>query len=336
MTSTTRTTEHPDVSEIADLGEGLLPLSRAVEVQRHLLSCVLCEDVRSSLEEIESLLGSLPSPSPMPSDVAARIDAVLAAETRAHDRVSVGAPPEGLDVSRETSSGETAAQTDERTAARNADADPAVEQQRTGPSTSRPTTRPSPDFTRPGRNPGRRSSVTRRRIVLGAAFGAGILGVGTLLFQTADAMSDRAFSSDSSSKAAASTSETSAASQAGEFTAARLPEQVRDLLGSAPALLHTEEPDASAQEARPSGTPLAGDPLSAPYVPACVQRALGRTDAVLGAESGEYEGTEAYLVVLSDPTDSSLVTAYLVDARCTASDPSGTGSLMFSHSYPRS
>ncbi|WP_328720577.1 hypothetical protein OHT52_14560 [Streptomyces sp. NBC_00247] len=332
MTSTTGTTEHPDVSEIADLGEGLLSLPRAAEVRRHLLSCVLCEDVRSSLEEIESLLGSMPLPAPMPSDVAARIDAALAAEMRTHDRVAVGASSEDLDVSRETSSGETAVQTTEQPAARITDAHPAVQRQRKGPSVSRSTTRPSPDFTRPGR----RSSVSRRRIVLGAAFGAGILGVGTLLFQTADALPDRAFSSDASSKAAGPTSQTAAASEAGEFTAARLPEQVRDLLDSAPTLRHTEKPDSSAQEAHPSATPLVGDPLSAPYVPACVQRALGRTDAVLGAESGEYEGTETYLVVLSHPTDSTLVTAYLVDARCTASDPSGTGSLMFSHSYPRS
>ncbi|MEU1089068.1 hypothetical protein ACFYPN_19430 [Streptomyces sp. NPDC005576] len=162
--------------------------------------------------------------------------------------------------------------------------------------------------------------------------------MGTLLVQTAGTMLDNSSASDSASSAkiAPPESRTPAVSGAGEFTTATLPEQVRKLLGSTPTLRHTESADSPAQEPQPSGTPLLDDPRAAPYVPACVQRALGRTVTPLGAEPGEYEGTETYLVVLPHPTDSSLVSAYLVDARCTDSDPSGTGSLMFSHPYPRS
>jgi hypothetical protein len=42
MTSTTDTTQHPDVSEISDLTEGLLAPSRAADVQEHLDGCTLC------------------------------------------------------------------------------------------------------------------------------------------------------------------------------------------------------------------------------------------------------------------------------------------------------
>ncbi|MGW1438726.1 zf-HC2 domain-containing protein, partial [Streptomyces griseus] len=82
MTSTADTAQHPEVSEISDLTEGLLAPSRATDVRQHLAGCDPCSEVRDSLEEIRSLLGALPEPEPMPEDVAARIDAALAAEAR--------------------------------------------------------------------------------------------------------------------------------------------------------------------------------------------------------------------------------------------------------------
>lgn len=80
MSGTTGTIRHPDVSEISDLTEGLLSPSRTAEIRRHLGDCALCADVRTSLEEIRSLLGTLPGPARMPADIAGRIDAALAAE----------------------------------------------------------------------------------------------------------------------------------------------------------------------------------------------------------------------------------------------------------------
>lgn len=80
MSGTTGTIRHPDVSEISDLTEGLLSPSRTAEIRRHLGDCALCADVRTSLEEIRSLLGTLPGPARMPGDIAGRIDAALAAE----------------------------------------------------------------------------------------------------------------------------------------------------------------------------------------------------------------------------------------------------------------
>lgn len=67
MTSTTDTAGHPEVTEIADLSEGLLPPSRTADVRRHLDECPLCSDVHASLEEIRGLLGTLPGPPRMPT-----------------------------------------------------------------------------------------------------------------------------------------------------------------------------------------------------------------------------------------------------------------------------
>ncbi|MEU3155385.1 anti-sigma factor family protein, partial [Streptomyces griseus] len=82
MTSTADTAQHPEVSEISDLTEGLLSPSRTAEVQQHIAGCDLCSEVRDSLEEIRGLLGTMSAPEPMPDDIAARIDAALAAEAR--------------------------------------------------------------------------------------------------------------------------------------------------------------------------------------------------------------------------------------------------------------
>ncbi|MFG2317312.1 anti-sigma factor family protein [Streptomyces tendae] len=137
-------TGHPDVAEIADLTEGLLPASRTTEVRQHLEGCELCADVYASLTEIQGLLGTLPAPAPMPDDVAARIDAALAAE-------SPPAVADGTRVSRETST-----------------------------PVDRPAGHARPASTGPGRKERRRGG--RRRIaVLGAVAAAAAIGLGSVV-----------------------------------------------------------------------------------------------------------------------------------------------------------
>ncbi|MFJ9176900.1 anti-sigma factor family protein [Streptomyces sp. NPDC102360] len=81
MTSTTDTAEHPEVTEISELAEGLLPPTRTADVQQHLDGCALCADVLASLEEIRGTLGAVSAPPPrMPEEIASRIDAALAFE----------------------------------------------------------------------------------------------------------------------------------------------------------------------------------------------------------------------------------------------------------------
>lgn len=150
MTSTADTEQHPDVSEISDLTDGLLSPSRTAEVREHLDSCALCADVHASLEEIRGLLGTLPGPSRMPDDVAERIDGALAAEA-----LRQADPPEAAaaHVSRETS----------------------------------PPARTPAGHPRAATGPGRSAGVRRRRrnAVLGAVFGTAAVGVSVLLLRAA-------------------------------------------------------------------------------------------------------------------------------------------------------
>ncbi|MCX2179159.1 hypothetical protein KV205_01240 [Streptomyces sp. SKN60] len=172
MTSAADTTQHPDVSEISDLTEGLLPPTRSAAVRQHLGGCPLCADVRDSLEEIRGLLGTLPGPPRMPAEIAGRIDAALAAEAL----LSATAPDTEARVSRETS--------------------PA----RTSPSAAaggRPAGHPSAT-----RGPGRPRTARRRRVaVLGTVFGVAALGLGVFFVQsTPDSTADRSVSAASASR----------------------------------------------------------------------------------------------------------------------------------------
>lgn len=146
MTSTTDTAGHPDVTELSDLTEGLLPPDRSTGVRHHLGRCEPCADLYASLAEIRSLLGTAAEPERMPDDVAARIDAALAAEAppRADGQDTTGS------VSRET---------------------PAVQ--------DRPAGRPRAT-TGPGRKPSERGR-RRGRFVLGAVLTAAVLGSGALV-----------------------------------------------------------------------------------------------------------------------------------------------------------
>ncbi len=142
--STTDMTGHPDVAEISDLAEGILPSARTTDVRRHLASCALCADVYASLEEVQSLLGALPPPAAMPDDVAARIDAALAAEPQP-------GVADDAHVSRETSA-----------------------------PVGRPAGHPRHSSTGPGRKDRRRGG--RRRIaVLGAVAAAAAIGFGSVI-----------------------------------------------------------------------------------------------------------------------------------------------------------
>ncbi|WP_425831705.1 anti-sigma factor family protein [Streptomyces fractus] len=80
MTSTTDTAEHPEVTELSELAEGLLPPTRTTDVQQHLDGCALCTDVLASLEEIRGTLGAVSAPPRMPEEIASRIDAALSFE----------------------------------------------------------------------------------------------------------------------------------------------------------------------------------------------------------------------------------------------------------------
>ncbi|MEU2131818.1 hypothetical protein [Streptomyces sp. NPDC018352] len=317
MTSTTGTTQHPDVTEISELAEELLTPSRAAEVRDHVDGCELCGEVHASLMEIRELLGTVPMPQRMPDDIADRIDAALVAEAA----LGITKPSGSAHVSRET----------ER---------PAAEKPNTEPSPSdRPAGRP-----RATTGPGRRSVRRRRRTaVLGAALGAAVVGVSVFMLQSLQP------SQESGSLKAADRSSTAEENSGGAFSESTLGDRVHTLLlsaGSKPSKsadgmeAEKQAPSVEAQSTPSSssaGSESPQTPLRAPTVPVppCVQQGTGRNAAALAVEQGTYEGTDAFLVVLPHPSDATRVQAYVVDAACVRTAPAGKGELLLTHSYPR-
>ncbi|MFC8914321.1 hypothetical protein ACFT5C_00980 [Streptomyces sp. NPDC057116] len=303
MTSTTDTTQHPDVSEISDLTEGLLPPSRTADVKAHVDGCALCADVRTSLEEIRGLLGTLPGPTRMPADIAERIDAALAAEALL-DATAPASPAEH--VSRETA--------------------PVPVTPEAGPSepvrADRPAGRPRA-ATGPGR--GRPSRRRRRTAVLGAVFGAAALGVSALLFQVILPSGNDPDGSRTADSAVSAPEE-------GSFSGVAVEDRVEALLapGEKPG-----SPRAEKHQPPSADQPSTMFTQEAVKVPPCIQAGTGRSDQALAAQQGTYEGRSAYLVVLPHTTDPAKVQAYVLDAACTSTQVSAKADVLLTHAYPR-
>jgi anti-sigma factor RsiW len=296
--TTTDTTQHPDVSEISDLTEGLLPPSRTADVRAHLDGCPLCADVRSSLEEIRGLLGTLPGPARMPADIAERIDAALAAEALL-DATAPKEPDES--VSRETTSAPAPA--------------PAPASMHADRPAGRPTAATGPGRTRPAKR-------RRRTAVLGAAFGAAALGVGVLFFQAVQSGED---------SSGAKTVDTAIKAPDEEaFSGTAVEDRVAALLNA------SEKSKAPRTDRQPPSVdrPSTMSTEKAGAVPPCVQAGTGRADQALASQTGTYEGKAAYLVVLPHPTDASQVQAYVLDASCT-SRGTAKADVLLAHAYPR-
>lgn len=305
MTSAADTTQHPDVSEISDLTEGILPPSRTADLRRHLESCGLCADVRTSLEEIRGLLGTLPGAARMPVDIAERIDAALAAEALLDATAPQGSQRSDK-VSRETAVPEP------RPSKVSAPSTGARRPSVTG-TPDRPAGRPGA-ATAPGRDPSPRRR--RRRAVLSAACGLAVAGLGFVLFRGVLAAEDPAAVRQSDSAAVSSS--------AARFSGVPLSDKVRELLtpqesaaiDKAPGL----QPGAQTEGESGNTTMRTIAPL-----PSCVQKGIGRSEQPLAFEPGEYEGRAAYVVLLPQPGDTSQVDVYIVDAACTAADGGSAG-----------
>jgi anti-sigma factor RsiW len=309
VTSTTDTAGHPDVAEISDLTEGLLPPSRTADVRRHLDECELCADVHASLEEIRGMLGTLPGPLRMPDDVAGRIDAALAAEALLNATAPAGADtPVLVGASRSPSSADDSTHVSRETSA----------------TADRPSGHARSSTTGPGRKERTRRG-RRRAAVLGAVFTVAAFGLGSALVLS--------LNDGKPSKTTAQDRQTAADT----FSEGKLEQQVAGLLAKG----RTSENSSRAPHNTVGieGGPSIASPkiFKRPTVPDCVRKGIGNNDAsVLATEEGTYKGTEALLVVLSDAGDSSRVTAYIVDATCVTQAPSTPAKVLLTHSYPRS
>ncbi|MFD3917905.1 hypothetical protein [Streptomyces sp. NPDC058595] len=334
MTTTTGTTEHPDVSEISDLTEDLLSPARSAEVREHLDGCTLCADVHESLEEIRGLLGTLPGPPRMPADVAARVDAALAAEAL------LNATAATADVSRETSrtadsSAETASPEPEHETESEREAESAATTVVPCAPVPGPTVSDAPRADRPaGRpraatGPGRTRGQRRRRgVILGAVFGTAAIGVSVLLFQTSSSTSSVDYKADSGASQADGSGDV--------FSGTGIQDKVHSLLTSTPATgaPHMADGGSGGENSTREGTTTAS-PKALAQLPPCVQQGIGRAEPPLAAEKGIYRGVDAFLVVLSDPVDGNLVRAYVVDAACVDVTPPVKGELLLTKTYPR-
>ncbi|MGW7050213.1 hypothetical protein [Streptomyces sp. NPDC054887] len=226
MTSTAGTAQHPDVSEISDLAEGLLPPARTADVRRHIEACALCSDVQDSLDEIRGLLGTLPGPHRMPADIAGRIDAALAAEA-----LLDATTPEAAHVSRETTPAPPPA-------------DPA------------PADRPA-GHPRAATGPGRGGKGKRRRrgAVLGAVFGTAALGIGVLFMQSVESPDSKESFADRGTSAAKKADPT--------FSAAALEDRVQGLVAKQP-MSRQKTPEDAPSMGIESHTPLRGTDVPVP------------------------------------------------------------------------
>ncbi|MFG3319418.1 anti-sigma factor family protein [Streptomyces sp. NPDC048171] len=302
--STTDRAGHPDVAEIADLAEGLLPTARTTDIRRHLEECDPCADVYASLEEIQGLLGALPEPERMPDDVAERIDAALAAEA------SLKAP-----------AGEAASSDDSARVSRETSASPSA-----SAAADRPAGHARPSSTGPGRKDRRRGG--RRRIaVLGAVAAAAAIGLGSVVVSSLTGGSPSDDTAHGQQSAPADT-----------FSEGKLQDKVTGLL------VEGQGNESGPRTPRTFGTESEnGNETGAenhvfkqPTIPECVEKGIGRDDAVIATEKGVYQGKDVLLVVLPDASNDSRVTAYIVDSSCVREPAVSKAEILLKHSYARS
>ncbi|GAB3950493.1 hypothetical protein [Streptomyces sparsus] len=324
------TDDHPEVAEISALSEGLLSPDRSATVRSHLSDCSLCEDVRSSLEEIRSALGTLPGPTRMPEDITGRIDAALAAEAlldaTAPDSVTPRTAPAG--AARVTTGSSTGATSGARRVSRETE-DVGTDR------VSRETRRPASTSPSAGAGPGRsqrRPSRRRRAALLAVAGTVAAFSLGALFLPGL-------LSSDRGSEEQASDPGRSVAESSDGLSAAQLEKQVHALLaqstedGTEGALPQPKEaPEVGAQTETTS--PLRGEGGTA-GVPYCVREGVDRDEPPLAARAQTYDDTAAYLLVLPHPGDAGRVDAYVVEATCVSEAPNEPGRVLSTETFDR-
>ncbi|MFJ3787853.1 hypothetical protein [Kitasatospora sp. NPDC090091] len=90
LSSPEPTAAHPSVDELADLAEGLVDSAAdTAALRRHLDGCAECRETAEALGEVRALLGAVEPPA-LPTDVAARLDAALAAAVAERDEAEPG------------------------------------------------------------------------------------------------------------------------------------------------------------------------------------------------------------------------------------------------------
>ncbi|UQI48965.1 hypothetical protein M1P56_33940 [Streptomyces sp. HU2014] len=311
MTSTTGTDEHPEVAEISALTEGVLSPSRTSDLRRHLADCALCEDVRSSLDEIRGLLGTLPGPPRMPADVAGRIEAALAAEAL----LDSTSPEADSCVSRETV----------EPAPEPVSAEPVSRETADHPA-GRPRAATGPGRQTPGTGKAGRTRRSRRwpRVLLGSACAAAVIGAGSFFLQSGN---------DGGTSGADGGQESPP--PAVVLASGELGTRVQDLLGRPFQKAETRGMSSGNGAPEETGHTTLSAPGGAPP-PSCVREGIGRAETALAAEPDSYNGQDVHLVVLPHTGDTTLVDAYVVSSSCVTAAPPSPGKVLVKRTLPRS
>ncbi|GAA2084192.1 hypothetical protein GCM10009759_03030 [Kitasatospora saccharophila] len=288
---------HPALDALADLAEDLLPPDRAAALHAHLADCPACAEDFAALSGLPQLLADAPPPV-MPQDVADRLTAALAAlaaesAARAETGATRPAPPSGTVP---------------------AEAVPAAPR-RTGAPTGTPAA-----ATGPGRPPHRRRRG-RRLLLAGTAVAAVVFGLGlggSLLDRGSDGEGSSAgrYVSDAAAAPASQAAKSAAGSPAPQqvapgagaadgpdFTEARLPAQVRQLMAGAPP-----------QELGPTA------PDGTAALPSCLSAAAGRPGERPAATGpGRYLGRPVLALVFRPPGGDGPLDVYLATPDCPGS-----------------
>ncbi|MBQ0864404.1 anti-sigma factor [Streptomyces sp. RK75] len=350
--------EHPEIPEISALGEGILPVERQADLRAHLAECELCADVYASLEEIRETLGTLPGPTPMPEDVANRIEAALAAEAL----LSATAPEEAETTpSEEAASDDEAAPGDEAAPdSRTASQEGAVSRETAADPSGEPASGPTAD-------PVSRETATpvpltvrrrKRTVLLVAAASVAALTLGGITLRELTKPAPGEVSSETAQSATgkhapkdppSSTSSTDT-DAGGSSDDQQLRKRVQRLLSGEGSPSPSQKPPGNS--APPSDSPsvdtkqspssddntLRDDTLGGGQsVPSCVRDGINRTETPLAvAPDALFENRTGYLVVLPHQGGNpKLVDAYLVDPSCISADPPAPGKVLFKGTYPR-
>ncbi|WP_369183576.1 zf-HC2 domain-containing protein [Streptomyces sp. Y1] len=297
---------HPSIDELADLAEGLVEPAEAAEaLRRHLDGCAECRETVEALTEVQALLGDVETP-PMPADVAARLDAALAA---AAAEPAPRAPAEARTAPQEAPAAEPRAITP--TPARTASsAPPAAPPGRSGAATG----------------PGRPRRRRRLGLLAGAAAALGALAWGGVLWlvpgDTGRGASTTAAAPRPDVAAAQSPRSSGAAGTA--YQDDRLTAQIQQLLtrsATAPGLRPAEPGRSTAEQPTDGGAepPAQGSPAPAPHAAtgsaatACPAPAAGTP---LATDRGTYQGAPVDVLVYPVPGDAAHADVYLRSADC--------------------
>ncbi|MFJ9772855.1 hypothetical protein ACIRVF_16715 [Kitasatospora sp. NPDC101157] len=294
---------HPSVEELADLAEGLVESAAAAALHRHLNGCAECRETVDALAEVQALLGAV-EPEPVPTDIAARLDAALAeaalAEAALAERPQEG-PPQPFPA----------------TPRAEASATPV----RTAPAPSAPPSRPGSSAGPGSSGPGRPRPRRRRfAVLLGAAAALAAFGLGGALLLD---HSENTRTSAASAASVGSPDDRSARTPhlAGPGTVYRedqLTAQVQQLLarsGAEPGLRATgpaRSDAAPAEGVRPEPSGPASP--AAPATPAACRAPAPGTP--LATDRGSYQGSPVEVLVYPAPDRPGFVDVYLRSPDC--------------------